>query len=113
VINTREIEIDHANWAWSGKGNISRGVRVIDVSERNDWTEVRVELGHSEDFGSIYATYGFIYDHPDRGTAEAAATRPTATAPERDIGGGYDEVAEAPADDPGSMAFDAPDRSVR
>jgi surface antigen len=113
VINSREIEIDHANWAWSGKGNISRGVEVVDVSPRNDWTAVRVELGHSGDFGSIYATYGFIYDHPDTGTAEAANTRPTMTAPERDIRGGYDEVAEAPGNAPAQISFDAPDRSLR
>ena len=83
VVNSREIEIDHANWAWAGKGNISRGVAVIDVSERNDWTAVRVALGHSEDFGSVYGTYGFIYDRPDNGTMMAKSpvrrARPAAT----------------------------------
>ena len=110
VINSREIEIDHANWAWSGKGNISRGVTVIDVSERNDWSAVRVALGNRDEFGSIYSTYGFIYDRPDSGTM-VASSRPAMSAPPRDVRG-YDEVAEAPG---GVVpaAYDAPVRSVR
>lgn len=112
VVNSREIEIDHANWAWSGKGNVSRGVTVIDVSERNDWSAVRVALGHNGDFGSVYSTYGFIYDRPDSGTMVAAGPRPSLGAPSRDLRGGYDEVAE----DRGhflATAYEAPVRSVR
>jgi len=110
VVGSREIEIDHANWAWSGKGNISRGVAVIDVSARNDWTAVRVALGRGEDFGSIYGTYGFIYDRPDNGTI-VANTNHHVGAPARDVRD-FDEVAEAP----GQIAAgsdDAPPRSVR
>ena len=110
VVNSREIEIDHANWAWSGKGNISRGVTVVDVSERNDWSAVRVALGHGEQFGSIYSTYGFIYDRPDSGTMEASS-RPVMSAPSRDVRG-LDEVAEAPGGLV-SAAYDAPVRSIR
>ncbi len=110
VVNSREVEIDHANWAWSGKGNISRGVTVIDVSERNDWSAVRVALGHGEQFGSMYSTYGFIYDRPDSGTLVANA-RPTLSAPSRDVRG-YNEVAEAPGRVT-SAAYDAPVRSLR
>jgi surface antigen len=94
VVNGREIEIDHANWAWSGKGNVSRNVAVIDVSDRNDWSAVRVSLGHGEQFGSIYATYGFIYDRPDNGT-RVAASRYAAAPAAHDLRGG-DEIAEAP-----------------
>src|SRR6201999_1249484 len=43
IINSRQIEIDHANW--SGRGGVSRGVPVVDVSPGNDWTAVRVGLG--------------------------------------------------------------------
>ncbi len=73
VIDSRTVEIDHANWAGPGatKGGISRGIPVIDVSDYNDWSAVRVGLGHSGDYGSVYPTYGFIYDRPDRGQAMA------------------------------------------
>ncbi len=62
VVGAREIEIDHANWAFPGA--ISRSVQVVDVSEQNDWTAVRVELGRSNYFGQVYATNGFIYGRP-------------------------------------------------
>jgi surface antigen len=96
VVNSREVEIDHANW-WgpgAGKGGISRGIPVVDVSENNDWSEVRVGLGHTGTYGSVYATYGFIYDRPDRGTVVAnnlprAQMVRVATAP------AVEEVAEA------------------
>ena len=86
VVNSREIEIDHANWWGPGasKGGVSRGVPVVDVSEHNDWSAVRVGLGHTGGFGSVYPTYGFIYDRPDRGYAA------------KSNGVAYDEVAEAP-----------------
>ena len=71
VINRREVEVDQANWGNGGR--ITRGVRVIDVSEENDWTDVRVALGDGR-FGSVYPTYGFIYDRPDTGTMLARRT---------------------------------------
>ncbi len=85
VVGDREIEIDHANWAGPGvgRGGISRGVRVIDVSPNNDWSAVRVSLGQSGSYGSVYPTYGFIYGRPDTGATVQAAQR-------------YDEIAEAP-----------------
>ena len=66
VIDGRRIQIDHANWG--SPGRVSRDIDVVDVSPANDWSAVRVALDHSEEFGSIYPTYGFIYDRPDRGT---------------------------------------------
>jgi hypothetical protein len=113
VVNSREIEIDQANWAGGG---IARGVPVVDVSENNDWTAVRVGLGSSDSFGSIYPTYGFIYDRPDTGTLVTAITAPaeqpalneapldlrqghgrTVVAAARTRTQKYDEVAEAPS----------------
>jgi surface antigen len=112
VVNSREIEIDQANWAGGG---ITRGVPVVDVSENNDWTAVRVGLGRSDSFGSIYPTYGFIYDRPDTGAVLTAITAPavqpalneapadlralpgrTVVASARRKTQKYDEVAEAP-----------------
>ena len=69
VINRREVLVDQANWAdW---GQITRGVPVIDVSENNTWSDVRVSIGDGR-FGSVYPTYGFIYDRPDTGTVLAS-----------------------------------------
>jgi hypothetical protein len=98
VLSAREIEVDHANWTWTAAthGNVTLAMRVIDVSPNNDWTAVRVELGHSGQFGAVYPTYGFIYDRPDTGTMIAntlSTLHPTIERPALDA----DEVAEAPA----------------
>jgi surface antigen len=107
VINSREVEIDHANW-WgpgAGKGGVSRGTPVVDVSENNDWSAVRVGLGRSGTFGSVYATYGFIYDRPDRGIM-VANSLPRAPMVDVALSPGDDEVAEAP--EPSHAAYSAP-----
>lgn len=88
VLDSRSIEIDHANWAGPGirRGTVMRGVRVVDVSDRNDWTAVRVQVGHdSTTFGRTYSTYGFIYNRP-------VGTRILTASAER-----LEEVAEAPS----------------
>lgn len=69
VIDSRNVQIDHANW--SSRGAITRNISVIDVSPGNDWSAVRVALGQSDEYGSIYPTYGFIYGRPDRGVMVA------------------------------------------
>ena len=86
VIDSRNIEIDHANW--SDPGSISRNINVVDVSPLNDWTAVRVALGRSTEFGSVYPTYGFIYDRPDAGMMvanNAPAPAPVLNPPPRDL----------------------------
>lgn len=109
VVNPREVIVDHANWpSGGGIGGISHNIAVVDVSEANDWTAVRVELGRDGTFGSVYPTYGFIYNRPDTGTVVASIARP---APQPDINPvpsdlrpmaerpwhTVEEVAEAPA----------------
>jgi hypothetical protein len=67
VIHSRLIEIDHANWGGPGirRGTVMRGVKVVDVSEDNSWTRVRVQVGWTaENFGREYPTYGFIHNRP-------------------------------------------------
>jgi hypothetical protein len=77
VVNAREVVVDHANWPSGGAGGgISRGVAVVDVSEANNWSAVRVELGRASTFGSVYPTYGFIYNRPDTGAMVANIARP-------------------------------------
>jgi hypothetical protein len=67
VVDSREVHIHHANWGGPGlrRGQVMRGVRVIDVSASNDWTAVRVQVGHDRtNFGRTYRTYGFIHNRP-------------------------------------------------
>ncbi|MGG5821799.1 CHAP domain-containing protein [Falsiroseomonas sp. HW251] len=68
VINARTVLIDHANWGGPGlrRGQVIRGATVVDVSDRNDWTQVRVQVGYDNDtFGRTYPTHGFIYNRPE------------------------------------------------
>lgn len=84
LVGPRTIHIDHSNWGGPGirRGTVMRGVVVIDASDRNDWTAVRVQTGHdSSQFGQIFPTHGFIYNRPV-GTRmmTAEAPRPTQVA---------------------------------
>lgn len=93
VVGPREILIDHAHWGGpsSNGGGVSRGVAVIDVSPANDWSEVRVSLGASGEYGNTYPVYGFIYNRPDNGIRMASGhAQPRQAAP-------AEEVAAAPA----------------
>lgn len=77
VVNAREIIVDQANWPNAGMvGGVTHDTAVVDVSEANNWSAVRVELGHRAEFGSVYPTYGFIYNRPDHGIVTASVTRP-------------------------------------
>ena len=117
VTGDRQIEIEHANWAGPGanKGGVSRNIPVIDVSAANDWSAVRVGHGQSEEYGSVYPTYGFIYDRADRGVMvandQAGTPSPAVLA--------VDEVAQAaprrhkqPLADPNILS-DGPARTFR
>lgn len=77
VVNSREVLVDHANWAphrGHGRGKISKMVAVTDVSPNNDWTEVRVWNSATRDFGTrTYPTYGFIYPLSKRGYVQNAS----------------------------------------
>ncbi len=120
VLGPREIAIEHANWAGPGasKGGVSRNIPVEDVSPNNDWSEVRVGLGHSGEFGSVYPTYGFIYDRPDNGVM--LANRPESAGSGRlaSVARGFAEVAQAPASTttrtlPARLVLDAPSRNLQ
>jgi surface antigen len=93
LISPRQVLVDHANWEGPGirKGTVMRGVSVVDVSDRNDWTQVRVQVGRDGDgFGRVYPTYGFIYNRPAGSRIwTAGATPATRGAPQ------FQEVAEA------------------
>lgn len=64
IVGAREILITHSNWSSTSdtRGQVTRDVRVIDVSPGNDWSELRVWNG--SDFGKDYPAAGFIYPVP-------------------------------------------------
>ena len=64
VVSDREILIDHANWSPINgrRGQIERNVRVVDVSDRGDWSMVRVWYAPIGDLGlRANPVQGFIY----------------------------------------------------
>ena len=68
VLTDRIIQISHANWSPidGRRGKVEQQVTVIDVSPRNDWTQVKVWYNPIGDMGTtVYSTYGFIYQTPD------------------------------------------------
>ena len=81
VVNDREIVVDHANWL--NGGEISLDNPVMDVSEDNDWSEVRVWYAPTASMGSAHwPVQGFIYPGKPRGgevrLAASADTRRSA-----------------------------------
>ena len=99
VLSSREVLIHHANWGGPGirRGSIMRGVSVIDVSPANDWTQVRVQVGHSaENYGRTYPVYGFIYNRPDAtGGTMMAGGAPLRVNAAQAASLGLEEVAQA------------------
>jgi hypothetical protein len=95
VIDDRTILVTHSNWSPINgvRGQIERDVRIIDVSERGDWSRVRVWYAPSGDLGTTeWPVHGFIYPEgkapmllPSGGsepvvkveTAGSAAVKPT------------------------------------
>jgi hypothetical protein len=60
IVSERVIRIDQANWL--NQGEITLGVPVMDVSENNDWSAVRVWHIPSNDWGArVYQADGFIH----------------------------------------------------
>ncbi len=59
VVNEREIVVDHANWL--NKGEIGLDNPVLDVSDDNDWSAVRVWYAPGGHYGGrVYEVQGFI-----------------------------------------------------
>lgn len=82
VVSDREVLLTHANW--SRRGQVERNVRAVDVSDKGDWSLVKVWYGPQGGLGtSSYPTKGFIYsDHAaaDVDAAVAAASSADETA---------------------------------
>jgi len=121
VEDSRTILIDQSHWI---SGGITRDMEVKDVSQNNDWSQVRVQLSRGGAYGSIYPTHGFIYPRPDHGSSgvtEASDAEPAViVAPAIHATRASLEVAEAPAVGGrpldltvGGLSFDAPSRALR
>lgn len=70
IIDSRTVLLDHANWSPINgrRGQIERGVRAIDVSPANDWSQVRVWYGPLQDLGTTaWPVAGFIYNQKENG----------------------------------------------
>lgn len=125
VVDSRNIVIDQSHWNSRG---VTRDISVVDVSEANDWSAVRVALARGDTYGSIYPTNGFIYPRADQGhliVAQMHAPMPQLDAAPADLredaaamparsSNAFDEVAMAPAGiDLTISSADAPNRSLR
>ena len=63
VVNPRVIVVDHADWL--NDGNIHKSTPVTDISEKGDWSAVRVFYSPGGVWGvRAYGVYGFIYPNP-------------------------------------------------
>lgn len=59
VLSDREIVVDHANWLNTGEVGLDNP--VMDVSEDNDWSRVRVWYAPGGHYGGrVYEVQGFI-----------------------------------------------------
>lgn len=73
VENDREIVIDHANWLNDGKIYLDQP--VMDVSDDNDWSRVRVWYAPGRTYGArIYTVQGFILPRTHFASAAAAGS---------------------------------------
>ena len=64
ILNDREIVVDHANWLNSGE--VSLDNPVMDVSDDNDWSKVRVWYAPGRHYGGrVYEVSGFILGRSD------------------------------------------------
>jgi surface antigen len=77
IITDRYIQVTHANWSPINgrRGQVEDHVNVLDVSDKGDWSKVKVWYGPLNDLGTtVYTTYGFIYnDKPEQIAAPESA----------------------------------------
>lgn len=82
IIDSRTVLVSHANWSEidGQRGQIERNVRVVDVSDDNDWSAVRVWYAPAQSLGTTHwPLYGFIYNaQPGSAKPETKAKRESA-----------------------------------
>ena len=89
IVDARTILIRHSNWSPINgrRGQIEDNVKVVDVSDAGDWSEVRVWYAPLQALGgSHWPVQGFIYPAaPKKGEKLLRdAGKPTQAAPSRD-----------------------------
>jgi surface antigen len=75
VLTDRIIQVTHANWSpiAGRRGQVEKDVTVVDVSNKGDWSQVKVWYDPSGDLGNtVYPTYGFIYQAAQQMAQNAA-----------------------------------------
>ena len=65
IVSDRIILANHANWL--NQGRVFENTPILDVSERGDWSAVRVWYPPGKTWGRrVYRAYGFIYGKRQR-----------------------------------------------
>jgi surface antigen len=80
VLTERIIQISHANWSPidGGRGKVEKDVTVVDVSDKGDWSKVKVWYNPMGDMGNtVYPTYGFIYQAAKDATSKLVGGGPS------------------------------------
>ena len=73
IVDKRTLIISHANWSTidGGRGHIEDDVRVVDASEANDWSRVRVWYTPNAALGTTeWPLNGFIYPAKTRSSGD-------------------------------------------
>ena len=99
IVSPREIRIDHANWL--NDGSIYVNDPVMDVSQDNDWSSVRIYNIKTGGWGSkIYPVQGFIGSHNTSGSGLDEEDRAPAVPDLVAQGGGMGRVSLAADETP-------------
>ncbi len=81
VIDSRTIELNHANWSPINgqRGQVEQNARAVDVSPGNDWSEVRIWYAPEGNLGTTrWPVQGFIYPDAAPRVAVAPKVEPSA-----------------------------------
>ncbi|WEK48459.1 MAG: CHAP domain-containing protein [Candidatus Andeanibacterium colombiense] len=76
VLDSRTVLLRHSNWSPINgrRGQVEDDVRAVDVSDANDWSEVRVWYGPIQSLGgTAWPVTGFIYNERIDGAKPARA----------------------------------------
>lgn len=113
VVDSRTVLLDHANWSPidGRRGQIERGVKAVDVSPANDWSQVRVWYDPLGGLGTTaWPVAGFIYNERDDGAplggrrvlagtsfAQPKIQAPVSNRPSKQFAAAFASLGEPPA----------------